>query len=203
MNPNNGPTPYDYLNQIAPEAPKKPLFALNLRTVVFGAVAAVILIIIIAVVSGAATSSSKEPWQQLSARLAVTATVVDGASASIKNSQLRSMNSDLKLYITNTQRDLTKPLSALDINPAKIPATIVAKEKGTGIDTRLEDGRLNAKYDSTYAREMTYQLATILSQLQKLYAGNNGPKTKELLKNAYDNLLPTYTSISEFSTANE
>jgi len=203
MNPQNGQNPYDYLNQIAPQAPKKQMFALNFRTILLAAVAAVVLIIIIVTVSGAMTSSSKEPWQRFSARIDATAVVVDGASANIKNSQLRSINSDLKLYLTNTKRDISIPLGALDINPGKLPANIVAQEKGTGIGDRLEDGRLNAKYDSTYAREMTYQLATILSLLQKLYASNVGPDTKEMLKTAYDNLLPTYTSVSEFSTSTE
>jgi hypothetical protein len=203
MNPQNGQTPLDYLNQIAPQAPKKAVFSLNFRTVIMGAIGVIILIIIIATVSGAITSGQKEPWQRFSARLNATTTVVDASSGNIKNSQLRSINSDLKLYLTNTKRDLAKPMTALDINTEKLPAKIVAEENGTGITERLEDGRLNAKFDSTYAREMTYQLATILSLLQQLYSSNVGPQTKELLKTAYDNLLPTYNTVSEFSTATE
>lgn len=203
MNPPNGQPPLDYLNQIAPQAPKKPLFVLNLRTIILGGIAAVILICIIAGIGGAISSAQKEPWQRLSARLNATTAVVDGATANIKSSQLRSINSDLKLYLTNTKRDLTAPLTALDIKIDKLPEKIVASERSTGITERLEDGRLNAKYDSTYAREMTYQLATILSLLQELYATNVGPQTKEQLKAAYDNLLPTYTTVSQYSATNE
>lgn len=203
MNPQNGQTPLDYLNQIAPQAPKKPLFTLNLRTILLAGIAVIVLVIIIATIAGALSNTNKEPWQRFEARLDATTAVVDGASGHIKSSQLRSINSDLKLYLTNTKRDIAVPLAALDINPAKIPASIVAEEKGTGITERLEDGRLNAKYDSTYAREMTYQLATILSLLQKLYATNVGPQTKEMLKSAYDNLLPTYTTVSTFTATNE
>lgn len=203
MNPQNGQTPLDYLNQIAPEAPKKQLFALNMRTVLLGALVAVILIIIIAIVNGAITSSKKEPWERFSAKLAATATVVDSSSAHIKNSQLRSLNSDIKLYITNTQRDASIPLTKLSINPAKLDKTIVAEENGTGITERLEDGRLNAKYDSTYAREMSYQLATILSLLQKLYASSSANETKTFLEAAYNNLEPTYKAVSSFSASNE
>jgi hypothetical protein len=203
MNPQNGQTPLDYLNQIAPEAPKKTVFALNFRTVIMGAIGVIILIIIIATVSGAITNGQKEPWQRFSARLNATTTVVDSATGNIKSSQLRSVNSDLKLYLTNTKRDLSKAMAALDVNTEKLPAKIVAEENGTGITERLEDGRLNAKFDSTYSREMTYQLATILSLLQQLYSSNVGPQTKELLKTAYDNLLPTYNTVSEFSTTTE
>lgn len=203
MNPQNGQTPLDYLNQIAPQSPKKLPFALNLRTVIIGGVAAVILIIILAAVGGALSGGNKEPWQRFSARLDATTAVVDGASSHIKNSQLRSINSDLKLYLTNTKRAIATPLENLDVNPQKIPKSITTEEQGTGITERLEDGRLNARYDSTYAREMTYQVATILSLLQKLYNTNVGPQTKALLKNAYDNLLPTYNTLSEFNTTTE
>lgn len=203
MNPQNGQTPLDYLNQIAPQAPKKQLFKLNFRTIMLGAAAAVVLIIIIATVGGALSSSNKEPWQQLAARLDTTTEVVDGATEHIKSSQLRSINSDLKLYLTNTRRDIAAPLESLDINPEGISKDIVAAEKSTGITERLEDGRLNARYDTTYAREMKYQVATILSLLQKLYTTNVGPQTKATLKVAYDNLMPTYTTLSEFNTTTE
>jgi hypothetical protein len=203
MNPQNGQTPLDYLNQIAPQAPKKQVFTLNLRTILLGAAAVVVLIIIIATLVGALSSSNKEPWQQLAARIDTTTEVVDGATKNIKSSQLRSINSDLKLYLSNTRRDIASPLQSLDINPEKIPENIVTVEQSTGITERLEDGRLNARYDSTYAREMKYQVATILSLLQELYSTNVGPQTKATLTVAYDNLLPTYTTLTEFNATTE
>lgn len=203
MNPQNGQTPLDYLNQIAPQAPKKQLFTLNLRTILLCGAAVVVLIIIIATLVGALSSSNKEPWQQLAARIDTTTEVVDGATKNIKSSQLRSINSDLKLYLSNTRRDIASPLQSLDINPEKIPENIVTVEQSTGITERLEDGRLNARYDSTYAREMKYQVATILSLLQELYSTNVGPQTKATLTVAYDNLLPTYTTLTEFNATTE
>jgi len=202
MNP-HGQVPLDYLNQIAPKAPKKPLFSLNKYSIIFAILAIITLIIIISSVGGALSSSSKEPWQRMAARLDVTTAVANGATGNLKSSELRSLNSDLKLYLANTQRDLATPFSELGIEVKKIPTNIVKDENATGITTRLENGRLNARYDSTYAREMTYQTATILSQLQTLYSSNVGPKTKAVVKTAYDNLLPTYTSLSEFNASNE
>lgn len=203
MNPQNGQTPLDYLNHISPQAPKKPAFALNMRTILLGALILIVIVIIIANVAGGLANSSKEPWQQYAAKLAATAEIVDSSSGKIKNSQLRSLNSDLKLYITNTQRDLATPLANLSIDPQKLPASVLKKESSEETLARLENGRLNAKYDSTYAREMSYQLLTTLALLQKLYQSNVTPETKEFLKNAYDNLNPTYKTISEFSASNE
>jgi hypothetical protein len=203
MNPQNGQTPLDYLNQIAPQAPKKQLFTLNLRSILFFAGIGLILIIILGVIGNAITSTNKEPWERLVARLDATSAVVDSSTAKIKNSQLRSYNSDIRLTITNTQRDLADHLKRLDINPKKITPEIVAEENGTGITERLEDGRLNAKYDSTYAREMSYQLATTLSLLEQLYASSNSESIKDFLSTAYDNLKPSYDAISKFSASNE
>ena len=203
MNPDNGQTPLDYLNEISPEAPKKPIFRLNLRTIIIGAIILLILVIILVNVSSAIGNASKAPWQQFSARLTATAEIVDSSSDKIKNSQLRSLNSDLKLYITNTQRDLAKPLGELGINPERLPDSILKKESNEAMMTRLEDGRLNAKYDSTYAREMSYQLATLLALLQQLYKTNVGPQTKQFLNDAYSNLGPTYEAIADFSASNE
>ena len=68
---------------------------------------------------------------------------------------------------------------------------------------RLEDGRLNAKYDSTYAREMSYQTATLLALINQLYKSSALPATKTYLKGAYENLEPTYKALSAFSASNE
>jgi hypothetical protein len=203
MNPQNGQTSLDYLNQITPQAPKKPVFVLNLRTVIIGGLIVLVLIIILANVGSSMVNARKEPWQRLSARLAATAVIVDGSTAKIKNSQLRSLNSDLKLYITNTQRSMADPLKALDISAAKLPASITASESSVKMAQRLEDGRLNAKYDSTYAREMTYQLANLLAVLKQIYASNISAQTKTTVEGWYNNLLPTYTTVSEFSASNE
>lgn len=202
MNP-NGQVPLDYLNQIAPQAPKKTVFSWNLRTIIFAVLSVIALIILIASIAGALAGSSKEPWQRMSARLDATTVVVNDATSHVKSSQLRSINSDLKLYLTNTKRDLATPLAQLGVDLKKIPESITTSENSTGITERLENGRLNARFDSTYAREMTYQVARILSQLQVLYASNVGPQTKAIIKTAYDNLQPTYKTLSEFSTTNE
>ncbi|MGH7218443.1 MAG: hypothetical protein ACREGE_03335 [Candidatus Microsaccharimonas sp.] len=203
MNPQNGQTPLDYLNQIAPQAPKRQLFTLNVRSILFLAGIALILVIILVVIGNAVAGANREPWERLVARLDATSAVVDSSTSKIKNSQLRSYNSDIRLTITNTQRDLAEHLVRRDIEAKKITPSIVTQETTTGITERLEDGRLNAKYDSTYAREMSYQLATILSLLERLYAAGGSQATKDFLSTTYDNLKPSYDAISKFSASNE
>lgn len=203
MNPQNGQTPLDYLNQIAPQAPKKARMGLNLRTVVFGGVILVVLVIIAAIVVGAVVSSRKGPWEQLSARLSTTQTIAEDATKKLKNSQIRSINSSLKLNLTNTQRDLTTPLQLQDINPKKLPESTVADEAAGAMKERLENARLNAKFDSTYAREMSYQLTTILVLYQELFNKSSNQSTRSTLESAYNNLAPLQKSLADFSAANE
>lgn len=204
MNPTNGQSPLDYLNQIsAPQEPTKKPFRFSLGKVILLAIIAFVIVIIIGVAVSSYGNSLKSPWQELSARLAVTTEVADGATKNIKNSELRSMNGSLKAYLTNTTRDLAKPLQALGVDPAKLPESVVTKEKGTGITERLEDARLNAKYDSTYAREMSYQLSTILSLYQKLMSQSSNPENRQFIKTSFENLYTIQQAMSEFSASNE
>lgn len=202
MNPSSQP-PVDYLNQIAPSASKRPPFRFTLRTIIFGGIIVVALIAIVSGVTGFISNNQKKPWMQLSARLSSTEKIVASATGVIKNNQLKSANSDLKLYLANTIRDIDTPLKNLKIDVAKLPADITTAENGEAIKTRLEDARLNAKYDSTYSREMSYQLSTLLSLLQQLYQSSGRAETKTTLKTAYDSLVPIQKTFASFSASNE
>lgn len=202
MNPQQQ-APLDYLNQISTSSTKPARFGLTLRTVIIGAAAVVVLIIIMAIIVSFISNTRKTPWEQLSARLAVTSQVANDATTVLKSSQLRSLNSDLKLYLTNTTRDLETPLAQNGVNAKKLSPAVVTKENNTGITGRLEDARLNAKYDSAYAREMSYQLATILALYQTLYSSSGNTEIKTYLKTSYDNLLPTQKALADFSDSSE
>lgn len=203
MNPQNGQTPLDYLNQIAPSTPKRPPFRLNFRTIIVGAIILIVLVGTLSLIVSSISNSRKEPWEQLSARLTTTQKISTDATNNLTDSQLRSLNSNLKLYLTNTQRDIAGPLGRMNINTAKLSPNVVANESGADSTARLEDARLNAKFDSTYAREISYQLATILSLYQKLYGNSGNEATKTFLKSSYDNLVPIQKSFTDYSAAKE
>jgi len=202
MNPQQQ-LPPDYLDQIAPQAPGRA-FALNkTRLILLLCGVGIVLVIILSVVVGKIGSARTEPWGRLSARLDATSAVVESSEGKIKNSQLRSTNSNLKISLTNTQRDLATPLATIGIVPEKIAPTIIAAESSTQMLARLEDARLNAKYDSTYAREMSFQLSNLLTLLRQLYSSSSNEANKTFLKTTYDNFEPVQKSLSEFSASNE
>jgi predicted outer membrane protein len=205
--PTPGPTPVpgqpyapvDYLNQIAPQGPKKPLFTFGIKQLVMIGGALVVLVIILAAIVGSITGGKKDPLEHLSARLTATQAVVSAAQPNLKSSELRSLNSNLNLYMTNTNRDITAPLTSAGINVKKLSKSIVTSESTTALSARLEDARLNAVYDRTYAREMTYQLGTLMTLMNQIYKSTSNAQLKTFLESAYTNLKPTQESFANFT----
>jgi len=199
--PQHAQTPLDYLNQIAPQAPKKSLFRLGLPQVIFLVVGVIALFIILAVVSSSVANSRTEPLERLTVRLGATQKIVTDAQDNLQSSKLRSLNSNLALYLTNTNRDIATPLLAAGISPSKIDKTIVASESTAELTARLEDARLNAVYDRTYAREMAYILGNLLTLMKQTYSGTNSTSLRAFLNTSYENLEPTQQSFANFSAS--
>jgi len=194
--------PLDYLNQIAPQAPKKQFFKFGIPQILLILVAVIALFITLAAVSSAVANSKKAPLERLTTRLDATQKIVSSAQGELQSSKLRSLNSNLALYLTNTHRDIAQPLLNAGIETSKIDKELIASESTTALAGRLEDARLNAVYDRTYAREMAYQLGTILTLMKETYNGTSSASLKTFLSTAYDNLAPTQESFANFS-ANE
>jgi len=194
----------DYLNQIAPQAPKRKI-PLTKKQLIIAAIlgGAFIVVMILVIVVGLSDGGTKKQLQQLAARLQGTQTIVSAADSDIKDSQLRALNSNLDIYLTNTNRDIAAPLLKDGIDVTKLDKTLLASESGADITARLEDARLNAVYDSTYAREMAYQLAIIVSLMRQINNSTHNQDLKTFLVSAYTNLLPTQNAFDSFTAATD
>lgn len=202
MYPNEQPQNYsiDYLNQIAPQAPKKQFDPkMRLIAIILG-VATIVTILLVIVTSF--TGGSKSDMQQLAARLATTEKLATDAQKNLKSSELRSLNGSLKILLTNTNRDIAEPLKNNGITVTKLDKAILAKEDGAQMIAALEDARLNATYDRTYAREMSYQLETIVLQMKELYASTSSSSLKTFLDTSYKNIQPVQKQFSELNASN-
>lgn len=190
----------DYLDQIAP----KPTKRLNLspkQWLIFGGLGFLIIVVIGIIIIGNSVNNTR-PTETLAARLQSTSKIVDDASSKIKSSSLRALNSNLKIYLTNTIRDIKEPLSKNKVNINKLSPDIVKAESGDKILSVLEDARLNNKYDRIYASEMAYQLNTIMALMEQIYKGSGGHDLKAFLEGAYGNLKPTQQQFAEFDETN-
>ncbi len=200
MNPDqNQPNQYsiDYLNQIAPQTPKRGVKDQFFFWIIGGGLLLAAIVLIITLSSGG--SGPKYDMQVLAARMDTLQIIASDTQKNLKSGALRSTNSNLTIFLTNANRDIAAPLTANGIDIKKLDGTIVAAEKGDKLKQTFEDARLNAVLDRTYAREMTYQLQTIAVLEQKIYKATNSKVLKEYLEKTDADLQPLIKQLAEFS----
>lgn len=193
--------PVDYLNQIATQPQKKGLADRRFLMIIGGGVV-LVLIAIILMFASSGSGGPKEKMQTLAARLQTLQTISRDAQKNIKNGDLRSTNSNLSIFLTNTNRDIVEPLAANGVEVGKLEEKIVAQESGEELIADLEDARLNAIFDRTYAREMSYQLDTVDVLIREIYNSTNSASFKTFLENTNKNLEPLRQQFSDFNAAN-
>lgn len=194
-------TPNNYLDQIAAPAGKASFVSGKIKLLIIGLGIAAVAIIIAMIVVNIHSASRVDPWNTLVARLDTTEKIANSATKNIKSSQLRSLNSEIKLFLTDTNNSIQAPLKTLKIDRSKLSEGITKKESADLVLERLEDARLNAVYDRTYATEMKYQLSILLSSLQQTYQVTNKVETKQFLDKSYTSLKATHDSLANYSAA--
>lgn len=193
MQPNQSPEQpqfsSDYLDQIAAPTKTKTMNPFVLWGIIAG-VLLLVIVVVMAVSSGSGNTSSS--LTSVAARFAAIQAVSEDAQENLQSSELRTLNSSLTLTLTNSNRDLAIALKAEEINlkDKKNKSLLAVKSEFEALDSRLEDARLNAVYDRTYAREMAYQLKTLQSDMAKLYDASRGKSLKAILGTANTNVKP-------------
>lgn len=187
----------DYLNQIAPEQ-KRPGLSNKLFLMVAGGGLLLAIIVGIIVLSGSGSGPTQK-IQTLTARLITLQMISNKSQKNIKSSQLRSTNSSLAIFLTNANRDIVDPLAKNNIDIKKLDKKIVARETGTELAEKLENARLNAVYDRTYAREMAYQLDTVAALMKDIYTNSGSKSLKAFLVTTDNNLQPLKKQFNEFN----
>jgi len=201
MYPNNEkPTnPADYLNQIASQGPKKANF-FQKQPILLASIGLVILIVSFIIIGN--LSSGTGPLEQLAARLLATESTANDATAKLKSTQLRTINSNLKNFLTNTIRDITPIIADENIDIDKLDNKILSSESNADMLAVLEDARLNVTYDRTYAREMAYQLDNIIILMNQINKNTSNNTLKTFLSDRTINLEPIQKDFADFNAAN-
>jgi len=193
------PTPEDYLNQIAPKITKKTDILQN-KLVIIGGIS--IVVVLIAILIANIASGMVNQTEQLAARLLSTEVILDNATSKTKSTQLQTSNGNLKLYLTNTIRDITPILKKEAVNINNLSKKVKTTESNTSVLSTLEDARLNAIYDRVYAREMSYKLDTIITLMDQIQKSSSDKAMKLFLQDAIMNLKPIQTQFADFNAAN-
>jgi hypothetical protein len=191
--------PVDYLNQISTQQQKPGLNNKRFFMIIGGAVVLILLSVILMIASSG--TGPTEKMQTLAARLQTLQTIASDSQANIKSGPLRDTNSNLTIFLTNTNRDIAEPLAGNGVDVTKLDEKIVAQEAGEDLTATLEDARLNAVFDRTYAREMSYQLDTVAILMQEIYNSTGNEAFKTFLENTSTNLEPLRQQFSDFNAA--
>ena len=186
----------DYLNQIAPQshkqAPKWQRFAI-LGVIIVGII--ILLMGVVAILGG--SRPAKLPT--MAARPQPMQKIVDTAQPQIKANTLRVTNSNLSLYLADANRDMVAPLKTNNVDPAKLDKAVLKKEDGSTLAATLEDARLNAIYDRTYAREMNYQLTTFLLLMKDIRASSSSRSLDTFIDATSANLKTSQQQFASYS----
>jgi hypothetical protein len=189
----------DYLNQIAPKPQKKGLSSRGFLMVVGGGLVVAVIVGILALSSGG--SGPTKNMQTFAARVQTLEKITAGAQKNIKSNDLRGTNVNLTLFLTNTDQNMTKPLANNSVDVKKLDKDIVAAEKGDALTAKLENARLNATFDRTYAREMIYQLTALETLMKSIYNSSKSKSMKDFLQTADDSLLPIKKQFDTFDAS--
>lgn len=198
MQPQN-PSPSDYLNQIASPPPKA---GMSNRLFLIIIASAVVLILITVIAMFASGGSKGITTEQLGLRLQALQKTSADAQKNIKDSQLRAINSRLTTYLTDTNRDIAEPLQKSKIDLKKASKSLLDSEKKyiDELSTLLDDARLNDEFDSTYSREMAYELNSVIIMTKALQKKTTSKSMKEFLGKAPANLESLQQELQDYDS---
>jgi len=194
------PLPSNYLDQIAP-AQKVPVMNSKLVLGLIGGGIILLIVLVILIISSSGGSSATS-LERLSLRLETLQKVSTTAQKNIKSSNLRTINSNLRTSLINANRDIATPLAAANITTKKIDKTIIAEENGEKLTAALEDGRLNATFDRTYAKEMSYQLDRTVALMNSLFKTTNSKSLKTFLSGSTKDFESLQKQFADYTSAN-
>lgn len=203
MNPDQQPNrSIDYLNQIAPQQKLKLLPG---KWVVWGLAGALFIALLIIIIGALnQTPSLSNRATVLYVRLQTLQTISSNEQPFLKDSSLRASNGSLSLLLTNSSRDISDYLSGGG-KKLTLPADLITSEKTylDKLNAKFDDARLNVDLDSTYAREMAYQLNVVQTMMQSIYREKPDKSLESVLTTTYDNLTPLQQTFAGFSGSKE
>lgn len=200
MYPNQNQYSIDYLNQIAPQPQKARLPDKKFLFLIGGGVLFIMIIGFFALSSGGTTP--KQEMETLAARMTTLQTISNKAQINIKSGSLRGTNSNLTIFLSNANHDMVAPLKTNGVDTTRIDPAITKAENGEALSAKLEDARLNAVFDRTYAREMSYQLETVEALMKSIYAKTTSKSLKTFLESTNTNLQSIKQQLYDFNAAN-
>lgn len=192
MDPNS---PSNYLDQISSQQKTATMSPYAL----WGIIGAVLLVAIgaILILTQGGGDSASQKFTNLIYRVQALEKLTKSNTKTIQNSKLLAANSSLNSILTGIDKQSDASLKVYGLQ--KLPTTPndspITKEYAD-ITSKLDNARLNVAFDDTYAREVTYQIKLIRSEMSSLYNQSRSSTVKTFLQQSDTNLQPLLTAFS-------
>ncbi|HTK39261.1 MAG TPA: hypothetical protein VL362_00165 [Patescibacteria group bacterium] len=191
----------EYLNQLAGETASKPGGPSKIVMLIAGVVG-LLALVLFAFMVFAGGPSAADKASSIYVRLQTLQSLANDNQKQLRNNDLRAINSGLSLQLTNAATALEEPLANIGVNTKKLPKSLQTKEATykSNVQSQFDDAKLNVRLDSTYTREMTYQLESLHAMLQSAYKATSSKSLKDYLKTTDAQLAPFIDKLSSFKS---
>lgn len=188
----------DYLDQIAPPPPRQNFLSGSFGKIVI--ILGVVFVFAVGIIVALGNQKNTASTEKIAIKTENLQRVANDTQKNLKSGNLRANNSNLNIWLKNTNRDAMDLLSRAGIKKTDMSKTMVADEKTARdeLTEKFNDARLNANLDRVYAREMAYQTQLLKTDLDKLAKNGPGKPFRDFAANASKNLAPYQKAFADF-----
>lgn len=191
------PTDIDYLNQIA--VPDKPAGLDKKTKIIIGGLIIVGVLSLAMIFAMASQNNNSGPTPlKLVARLQKLQAITKQNTKKLRSSSLQDLNSSLSAILTTANKSIETPILAYDLDLKKLKKEITALDPPTEINEKLADAYLNSTLDSTYVREMKFQLEDTILMMKSLNRTTKVKSMREFLETTipdFENLVKRFDEL--------
>lgn len=166
----------DYLNKLAGVKAGSSLAAPSQKIILIGvgAFLALSLAVLLLVFSGKEGPAGPSTSQTLYTAIFNESQITKSANKNIRDSKLSALNSAFNGQLLNDLTAMTEPLAKRGIDAKELQKAAKKVRAYDEILDELTDARLNATYDTAYARHVEYELKNIVMLMERIekYSSN-------------------------------
>ena len=189
-----------YLDSIAAPQKQNTLNPFVLWGIIGGVLLVLALFVIFLLNSGG--PSNAESFATYAERIQALSKLTTSSKKTIQSTELRALNATTSSVLGTAIQESSSVLNTVQLK--KLPAAAKGSPVTTefsALDTKLNDARLNVKYDIVYAREVGYQLAKVRSELNTLHKSSKSKSLRAYLEKTDGNLKPLVSQYNEFNNS--
>ncbi len=196
--PNQAPPPATYLDQIAPQQAVNTIKPWQLWSFIGGILLLVIIFVVALMNTGGPSVSTQ--LSNFVYRVNALNDIASNNENNVQNSQLVADNAQMESLLTSISQQSSDALASSGIKKLpETPKNSPITAEFSKLSSELDDARLNAVFDRTYAREVAYQLSTLRAEIATMLTRTNSESVKSYLQTADDNLKPLEKEFSNFT----